>query len=97
MTEKEAIKELRRRGLEIKPTIHIGKDGITEGLVQELIKQVKNNKLVKVRILDSAQFNAKDIGKDLAERTGVILVDSRGSVLLYSDMRTYQQLIDKKA
>ncbi len=97
MTEKNAMKELRRRGVELKPTIHVGKEGLTDGLVDELVKQVKAHKLVKVKVLPAADSDTASLGEELCSRAGVVLVDSRGSVLLISDKRTHQQLRDKKA
>ncbi len=97
MTEKFAIKELRRRGVELKPTIHVGKEGLTDGVVEELIKQIKNHKLVKVKVLPAADTDVTALGEELSQRARAVLVDSRGSVLLISDRRTHQQLTDKKA
>jgi RNA-binding protein len=42
MTEKDARKELMRRANELSPTVHVGKDGIDEGLLNEITAQLKN-------------------------------------------------------
>lgn len=97
MTEKTAMKELRRRGVDLKPNIHVGKEGLTDGLVEELAKQIKTHKLVKVRVLPSADTDISELGEELCQRTGGVLVDARGSVILISNKRTHQQLRDKKA
>ncbi len=96
MTVKEARKELLRRGAEIKPTVHVGKEGLTDSLVDELVKQVKSNKLVKVKVLPAAEEEVSALGEELSSRSGTVLVDSRGSVLIFSDKRTHQQLTDRK-
>ena len=38
MTEKDARKELMRRANELNPTVHIGKDGLDQGLYDELFR-----------------------------------------------------------
>ncbi len=96
MTVKEARRELLRRGAEIKPTVHIGKEGLSDPLVDELVKQVKANKLVKVKVLPAAEKDVTELGEELSARSGTVLVDSRGSVLIFSDKRTHQQLSDRK-
>ncbi len=36
MTEREAKKELMRRALELKPTVHVGKDGLKDSVYDEI-------------------------------------------------------------
>lgn len=59
MTEKEAKKELMRRAVEVKPTVHVGKDGLDQGLFDEVGAQLKNGRLIKVKVLDNS---GEDVG-----------------------------------
>ena len=47
---KRTMKEIKRIGADLKPTIHVGKDGITDSLIEEVKLQVKTRKVVKIRI-----------------------------------------------
>ena len=38
MTEKDARKELMRRANDISPTVHVGKDGLDQGVFDEIVK-----------------------------------------------------------
>lgn len=96
MTEREAKKELMRRALEIEPTVYVGKDGLKDSLYEEIKMQIKKNRLIKVKVLANAESETKDIADDLAEATGAIVVDVRGSVVILTDKRTWTSLCQKK-
>jgi RNA-binding protein len=96
MTEKEAKKELMRRALDIDPTIHVGKDGLKDSVYEEIKAQIKKNRLVKVRILANADSETDDVAQKIAEATGSVVVDIRGSVVVLTDKRTWTSLSQKK-
>lgn len=65
---------------DLKPIINIGKNCVTDSLVEEIKKQLKKRKTIKVKILKSA-MEAKDrksIADDVAARTGGDLVSLVG-------------------
>ncbi len=96
MTEREAKKELMRRALEINPTVHVGKDGLKEGLYEEIKAQIKKNRLIKVKVLSNADSDTADIAGEIAEMTDSIVVDVRGGVVILTDRRTWTSLCQKK-
>jgi RNA-binding protein len=67
-----------------KPTIWIGKEGLTPQLAGEIEKQLSKNKMVKVRILPSAlqADTAQAIASRASEQTGASLVEVRGHVFI---------------
>lgn len=86
LTDKKQLKELKKLSSDLEPAINIGKSGITESLIEELKKQLKLKKLVKVRILRNAEESADmdEAGASLAESTDSYLIDIRGrTVTLY--------------
>jgi len=85
--QKKTKKELKGQGNELKATIHVGKDGVTDGLVEEVIKQIKANKVVKVKVLASTSEFKKQMAEELAERTNVEIVEIRGNAILICDKR----------
>lgn len=94
MTEKEAKKELMRRALEIGPTVHVGKDGLKDSLYEEIKAQLKKNRLIKVKVL--TDDGTAEVADTIAEATGSIVVDVRGSVVILTDKRTWTSLSQKK-
>lgn len=96
MTEKEAKKELMRRAAEIKPTVHVGKNGLVQSLFDEVALQLKNGRLIKVKVLDNSDSGTEDAAKSIAEATDSVVVDVRGSVITMTDKRTWTSLSQKK-
>ena len=75
------IYNLKRDAANLTPLLNIGKNGVTDSLIEELLRQLKQNKLVKVKILKSAleDMDRKTIAEELAKRTGSQLIEIRGS------------------
>ena len=96
MTEKDARKELMRRANELNPTVHIGKDGLDQGLYDEITNQLKKNRLSKAKVLSNSDDGAKDAATAIAEATGAVAVDVRGGVIVLTDKRTWTSLSQKK-
>ena len=68
-----------------KPTIWVGKDGLTPQVSSEVENQLARNKMVKIRILPSAlQGNetAQSIAAEAAKQTLAALVEVRGHVFI---------------
>ncbi|MDR0509044.1 MAG: YhbY family RNA-binding protein [Candidatus Methanoplasma sp.] len=96
MTEKEAKKELMRRATDLSPTVHIGKEGIDEGVLNEITAQLKNARLIKVKVLNTVDGDTKDVAEELASSTNSVIVDVRGGVIVLTDKRTWSSLSQKK-
>ena len=74
--------DLKRDAVHLSPVLNVGKSGITDSLVEELLKQLKKNKLVKVKILKSAAVGSSErmaLAQELSSRTGTQLVEVKGS------------------
>lgn len=84
------ISELKGAGGKIKPTVHIGKDGLTAGIIKEIKKQIKIKQLVKVRILPSAGMPKQELAARLAEESSSHLIEVRGNTILLCDKRIIQ-------
>jgi RNA-binding protein len=84
--EKDKLYKLKAEANKLSPIINIGKNGVTDSVVEELKKHIKANRLVKVKVLKSAESekDLKDIAEELAERSHSTLIEVRGrTVVLY--------------
>lgn len=63
---------LKDKARNIEATARIGKNGLTEGTINEIKRQLKDKKLIKVKLLKSfiADKDKKIAAKELAEKTG---------------------------
>ncbi|MBN1156976.1 YhbY family RNA-binding protein [Candidatus Woesearchaeota archaeon] len=68
----------------LKPTLQIGKNGITPGLIDEINLQLKKKKIIKIKILKSALERTvrKQIAKELAEKSNSQLISLVGFVIV---------------
>lgn len=84
--EKDKLYRLKSEANKLSPIINIGKNGVTDSVVEELKKHIKANRLVKVKVLKSAEVekDLKTIAEELAERSQSTLIEVRGrTVVLY--------------
>lgn len=77
---------LKREALSLNPVAWVGKNGLTEEVKEEIKKQLKNKKLIKVKVLRSfieeSEVNKKDFAMQLAQEVGAELVQKIGFVLI---------------
>ena len=86
MLSKKDRMRIRETFTHTKPTITIGKNGVTANLIQEALKQLKTNEIIKIRVLKSAlqQNSFDEVKNTLIEGIDVDLVESRGhNILVY--------------
>jgi RNA-binding protein len=75
---------LRGLGVALKPTIMVGKEGLSDKLLAAVEDAIAAHELIKVRLLESVDGERKEVARDLAERAGVELIQVLGrTVLLY--------------
>lgn len=80
--DKKTIRGLRGRAQSLQATVHVGKEGITAAIADELKKQLKKNGLVKARLLRSFEGDREEAGRRLAEASGSVLVEVRGRTVV---------------
>jgi RNA-binding protein len=82
MTSDERTLKERAHGVDA--TLRVGKSGI-ESVTDELDSQLTDRELVKVKFLRSARggTTTDELARDLGERVGAELVETRGNTATY--------------
>lgn len=76
---KDSIDKIRHEP----PKIRIGKNGITEGIVQEVSMILRRDKIVKIKCLKAVPNEAtKAIAENIAKLTKSTIVDVRGKTFI---------------
>ena len=77
-------RRIKRRLSEEKPTIRIGKDGVSGEILKEIERQLDKREMVKIKILKSAieDNEAKKIAMQTTEQTEASLVEVRGRTFM---------------
>jgi len=88
LTTRRMLRRLRSEfGLE-RPTLWIGKNGLTPDLVEEAQRQLESKEVVKIRLHRTVPQQTEDVARFLATETGGEIVDVRGrSFILYKPPR----------
>lgn len=75
---------IKREMSDEEPTLWIGKNGVTDQIVKEALKQLDKSETVKIKILKSAlkDRNAKNIIHEIIQKTDSTLIDKRGHILV---------------
>jgi len=77
-------RRIKHRLTDEKPTIWIGKSGVSEELLKEIEKQLDNKEMVKIKILKGAleENEAKQIALQVSEQIEASLVEVRGHTFM---------------
>jgi RNA-binding protein len=78
--------QLRSGASQLKPLLNIGKKGLYDAVVDEVKKELKARRLIKIRVLRSAEedMDVTAIGEKLSRLTSSELIDIRGrAIVLY--------------
>ena len=89
------MENLKKKTLEIQPTVRIGKSGLTEQIVREILNQLRARGLIKVKMLRAAldKESRIELARKIEERTGAMVVSHVGSIVTLSKKRNV--FIDK--
>ena len=76
--------ELKLKAKSLEPIVRIGKNGLTEGIVNEMIRQLKKKKLIKVKLLKSfvQDRNKKELIEEISSATDSEVIDLVGFVVV---------------
>ncbi|MGD9963409.1 MAG: YhbY family RNA-binding protein [Thermoplasmata archaeon] len=69
---------LKGAAQKLEPTVHVGKDGVTDKVVEEVVRQLKQKRLVKVRLLPSMEEDRHEAAERLAAKASAVLIEVRG-------------------
>lgn len=57
----------------------IGKGGINEALIAQVIDALRKRELIKLRVLDNSAYTSREAAEEIAEKTGADVVQVIGS------------------
>lgn len=78
----KAARYLRSLGHHLEPVVQVGKDGITDGVVEATREALLAHELVKVKLSAEAPVDRTLAGEELADRAGAALAQTLGRTLL---------------
>lgn len=76
------LKNLRRIGHELKPVVLMGANGLTESLIEEVVRALSDHELIKVKLMGDGKAERKGICEQITKTTGATLVQQVGKIAL---------------
>lgn len=92
---------LRAEAHHLTPIFQVGKGGINEQMIRQIVDALEARELIKVRILDNCEVEKHEVAKSLAEGTNSELVQLIGlTIILYKESKKHKKIVlpkqDKK-
>ena len=72
---------LRSLAQKIQPVFQVGKNGITDSLIEDLSNALEARELIKITLLNTIPEDKKDIANEIAERTNSEFIQLVGNKL----------------
>ncbi|HCU56178.1 MAG TPA: ribosome assembly RNA-binding protein YhbY [Clostridiales bacterium] len=83
MTSKQRSK-LISLAMNVSATVQIGKNGLTESVIEQINTSLEDHELIKIGVLKTADISAKGVIAEVAELTGAEPVQAIGNkIVLY--------------
>lgn len=73
---------LSRLSNPIKPVIRVGKNGLTEGIVNAIDELLEKRELIKIKFVDFKDVKS-EIATDISEKTGSMLIRVIGNIAIF--------------
>ena len=71
---------LRGEANNLNPIVHVGKDGVTEAVINQLDQALDDHELLKVRILESTGRSTRSCAEELAAASAAEVVQIIGGI-----------------
>ena len=84
----EQLRKLKTTAQSMKPSIQIGKDGLTEGQLERINHELAHHELIKVKFNDYKAQKA-ELSQEITARTGATQVDLIGNTLVLYKQSPY--------
>ena len=80
------VRQLRSMANNLKPCVIVGKEGVTENVLNQIEDDLEAHELIKVSVLCETGKEAAQAGYDIADETGAELIQVIGKrVVLYRE------------
>lgn len=84
---------LKAKANSLEPIFQIGKNGITDNFIKQVDEALEARELVKIKILQNIDLDAKEVASDLARLLDAEYVQSIGSKLvLYRESKENKKI-----
>ena len=80
--DKSKERSLRKTAHHLEPVVWIGKNGISENVIKEIIQSLEQHELIKIKMLATEKKNQNRDIETICRMTNSILINSIGNILI---------------
>jgi RNA-binding protein len=85
---------LRAKAHHLNPIFQVGKGGVNENMIKQIVDALEARELIKVSVLQNCEENRETVAQQLAEGAKAELVQIIGNVIvLYKESKENKQII----
>ena len=84
MARADDLRNMRAKAQGVRPTLQVGKEGMTPKVIDELVRQIRSKGMVKVRLNPSCPNDVSDAAAEMAKASSADIVDIRGRTIVLS-------------
>jgi len=86
---------LRKVSHDMTPLVRVGKEGFSENIVKSILDAIEKRELIKVKILQNAEVDKKELAAELAEKSGCEVAGITGRIIvLYKENKEHPVISD---
>ena len=77
---------LKKEAHTLEPIVRIGKDGLSDNIVQSLLDAINSRELIKVKVLqnlDADKDDTREMAEELSRKSGAELVGVIGKIIIF--------------
>ena len=77
---------LKKEVHNLEPIVRIGKDGLSDNIVQSLLDAINSRELIKVKVLqnlDADKDDTREMAEELSRKSGAELVGVIGKIIIF--------------
>ena len=90
---------LKKEAHNLEPIVRIGKEGLSDNIVQSLLDAINSRELIKVKVLqnlDADKDETRELGEELSKKSGAELVGVIGKILIFFKENKDKPVISQK-
>jgi len=77
---------LKKEAHNLEPIVRIGKDGLSDNIVQSLLDAINSRELIKVKVLQNLEADkdeTRELAEELSKKSGAEVVGVIGKIIIF--------------
>ena len=90
---------LKKEAHNLEPIVRIGKDGLSDNIVQSLLDAINSRELIKVKVLQNLEADkdeTRELAEELSKKSGAELVGIIGKIMIFYKENKDKPVISQK-